>query len=278
MNPKGMVPIGTNFLIYHLKNILKNKSTTMLYYLQIAYKGTAYQGWQRQKNSLGIQQVLEDKLFKITREKCVLIGCGRTDAGVHASEYYAHLRLKKEPNHNLLYKINRILPKDIVIERMFPMDGNRNAQMDAIERTYHYFIHCEPDPFIREVSSYYELECKNVEGLQQCVAAINKATDFRSFCKQPDKVPHTLCTVFDCSWTIEEGGKKMRFEITANRFLRGMVRLLVGNLIRVLEGQTKVEEFIEALEKQKEFLYFTQAHPQGLFLAGVKYPYEFPSV
>lgn len=250
----------------------------MLYYLQIAYKGTAYQGWQRQKNSLGIQQVLEDKLFKITREKCVLIGCGRTDAGVHASEYYAHLRLKEEPISNLLYKINRILPKDIVIERMFPMDGSCNAQMDAIERTYHYFIHCKPDPFIREVSSYYELKRRNLEGLQQCVAAIRIATDFRSFCKQPDKVPHTLCTVFGCDWIIEEDGTKMRFEITANRFLRGMVRLLVGNLIRVLEGQTRTDEFIEALEKQKELPYFTQAHPQGLFLAGVKYPYEFPTM
>lgn len=253
-----------------------SKEQTYLYYLQIAYKGSAYSGWQRQTNSLGIQQVLEDKLFKITREKCVLIGCGRTDAGVHASEYFAHLRLKKEPIPNLLYKLNKILPKDIVIQEMFPMEGHRNAQMDATERTYHYFIHRNPDPFIRTISSYYELECKNMEGLQECVVAIKEATDFRFFCKQPDKVPHTRCEIYDCKWIVIEDGEKMKFEITANRFLRGMVRLLVGNLIRVLEGQTSVEDFLAALNKEKPFPYFTQAHPQGLFLAGVKYPYPLP--
>lgn len=250
----------------------------MLYFLQIAYKGTAYQGWQRQTSSLGIQQVLEEKLFKITREKCVLIGCGRTDAGVHASKYFAHLRLKEEPIPNLCYKINRILPKDIVIEAIYPMQGNRNAQMDATERTYHYFLHLKGEPFIREVSTFYDLGCKNIDGVQQCVDAIKKTTDFRFFCKQPDKVPHTRCAIFDCKWLVLEDGNRMRFEITANRFLRGMVRLLVGNLLLVMEGKLEVTDFISALQREKELPYFTQAHPQGLFLADIKYPYEIPDV
>ncbi|MFK7810586.1 MAG: tRNA pseudouridine(38-40) synthase TruA [Saprospiraceae bacterium] len=249
---------------------------TTLYFLQITYKGTHYQGWQRQKNALGIQQIIEDKLFKVTREKCVLIGCGRTDAGVHASEYFAHLRLKEKPIPNLVYKLNKILPKDIALERMFEMPGHYNAQMDATERTYHYFIHTKPDPFIREISAYYDLKMKNLEGLQQCVAAIKQATDFHAFCKQPEKVPHTKCKIYDCKCIVSKEENKIHFEIRANRFLRGMVRLLVGNLIRVLEGQTSVADFILALKEQKELPFFTQAHPQGLFLAGVKYPYPFP--
>jgi tRNA pseudouridine38-40 synthase len=247
-----------------------------LYFLQIAYKGTAYQGWQRQINGLGVQQVIEDKLAKILQEKCVLIGCGRTDAGVHASPYFAHLRLTKEPIPNLLFKINKLLPKDIVILAIFPMEGHRNAQMDAVQRHYQYFIHRKPDPFIRELSAYYDIESKHPEGLQQCVAAIRSATDFRAFCKQPDKVPHTRCQIFDCQWQMDEDGDKMRFDITADRFLRGMVRLLVGNLLLVLTGELKPEIVISALHQQTELPFFTQAYPQGLFLAGVTYPYDLP--
>ena len=245
----------------------------MLYFLQIAYKGTHYHGWQRQSNCLGIQQVIEDALTKMTRQKCILIGCGRTDAGVHASQYFAHVRLEKEPVDNWQYKLNRMLPSDIAIQNIFPLPHFRHAQHDATERTYQYFIHLDADPFLADFSSFYEIEEQGVNALQQCISAIVKATDFRAFCKQPDKVDHTRCTIFNCTWETMEDGRKMKFEITANRFLRGMVRLLVGNLLEVLKGRLSPEQFIRSLETQEPLPYFTMAYPQGLYLSKVVYPY-----
>ena len=243
----------------------------MNYFLTIAYKGTNYQGWQRQKNGLGIQQVIEDTLSKILRQPCVLMGCGRTDAGVHARNFVAHLRLQKEAIPNLTYKLNRLLPNDIAIKSIHPVPSNAHAQTDAISRRYHYYIHCRPDPFIRELSAYYSLDCKNGIALQNCVAAIKGVNDFRSFCKQPDKVPHTRCKVNHCAWHFIDNNNKMRFEISADRFLRGMVRLLVGNLLEVLEGRLSEKKFIEALQSQKPLPYFKMAYPQGLYLEQVTY-------
>ncbi len=250
----------------------------MLYFLQVAYKGTAYHGWQRQINGLSVQQVLEEAMTKIFRQSVLLHGCGRTDAGVHASQFFAHTHMPESLPSEWRNWINKLLPKDIAILAAHPQQGQRHAQFDATSRTYRYYLHLDVDPFVAEFSTFFDRRPFLSASVQECVAEMLGSLNFRAFCKQPDQYTDTLCEIQQCRWHIHPSGRRFCFEITADRFLRGMVRLLVGNLLEVGTGRLSAERFLAGLHQQEPLPHFKMAHPQGLYLAKVVYPYlEIPA-
>ncbi|MEM9822627.1 MAG: tRNA pseudouridine synthase A [Bacteroidota bacterium] len=245
----------------------------MRYFFHLAYLGNQYHGWQRQPNVIGIQAIVEEALSKICKRTITAIGCGRTDAGVHASQYFLHIDLAKAWTFDPVFRLNKILPKDIAVFDCIEVAPTAHAQFDARLRSYDYFIHGEKDPFLAHTSSLYELDGLNWENLQAAVALLEKHTDYYAFCKRPDLYPHTRCHVELAQLQRSRDGKRLRFRIRANRFLHGMIRLIVGNLLEVGKGKITVADFALALKERQPFRFFNAAYPQGLYLAKVEYPY-----
>ena len=243
----------------------------MKYLLNLAYKGTNYQGWQRQKNGLGVQAVLEEALAKMLGQKVNCVGCGRTDAGVHASQYFCHFVVEKSYDFDPVFRLNKMLPPDIRIYNCRPVDRHFHAQKDAVSRTYRYQIHFQEDPFLHDISTFLPLEDLNMEAMQDATKLLTQHTDFQAFCKQPNLYKSTECQVSTASLKYDQPTQRLYFEITADRFLKGMVRLIVGNLLEVGYGQLSLEAFHSCLSEKKRPPYFKMAYPQGLYLARVEY-------
>ncbi|MEM6316397.1 MAG: tRNA pseudouridine(38-40) synthase TruA [Bacteroidota bacterium] len=245
----------------------------MKYFLHLAYKGTAYQGWQRQANGLGVQAVIEDQLSRMFRQTITLHGCGRTDAGVHASQYFAHFVMNDRWDFDAVFRLNKMLPPDIRVFEIIPIAKDANAQLDVLHRTYDYFIHTQPNPFQHDLSTYYALDSSRINEMKRAAAMISAYTDFKSFCKRPNLYPHTNCQVFHSELSVNERDNSIRFRITANRFLQAMVRMLVGHLVWIGQGQLDLGEFKQLLERPRLNEQPTFTYPQGLYLAKVTYPY-----
>lgn len=245
----------------------------MKYFLHLAYKGTNYQGWQRQINGFGIQQVLEDALSRMFKQRVLLHACGRTDAGVHASQFFCHTVIEKKWNFDAIFRINKMLPNDIRVYEFIPVAPTANAQLDVTARTYDYYIHTTNNPFIAELSTLYLMEKPALEKMQTAANLLTVYRDFRSFCKQPDLYPNTLCEVSFASLTIDANQTRLRFRITANRFLRAMIRMIVGNLVKIGRKELTLAEFEEQLKSPQLTTQPVFAYPQGLYLAKVVYPY-----
>jgi tRNA pseudouridine38-40 synthase len=246
----------------------------MRYFFHIAYKGTNYNGWQRQKTGLSIQEVLETELQQILRQNISCMGCGRTDAGVHAGQYFFHSDIDRDWEMDLLFVLNKKLPDDIVVYDILPMQGWPHAQKDALSRTYDYFIHTRANPFWSEISAFYPLESFSAEKIRTATQLIPNFTDFRAFCKTPDRHAHTLCEVKEANFWMDEKKERLRFQFSANRFLKGMVRLLVGNLLEVGQGRMSVEEFEHHLASGEAPKFMNLADPQGLYLSKVEYSFD----
>ena len=221
----------------------------MKYFLHLAYKGTNYSGWQRQINTPHtIQQTLEEAVSKMVGQPTTCIGCGRTDAGVHASQFYAHIVVEKAFDYDPVERLNRMLPDDISIVECLLVDYPNHAQYDATSRTYEYYIHGQKNAFLSELSAYYSFENLDLEKLKLAAKLIVETSDFSAFCKQPDLYKHTICHIKKAYFEIDEKAQKIVFTITANRFLRGMIRLLVGNMLAVGYGKMSLEQFENALK------------------------------
>jgi tRNA pseudouridine38-40 synthase len=242
------------------------------YFFHIAYKGSEYRGWQRQNNVTSVQEVLEDNLSKLLKEKVNCIGCGRTDAGVHSSQYYFHINTKKIWSDDLLFPLNKILPPNISVYDVFEVDPGNHAQTSATERTYNYFIHTKKNPFLNEISSLYSIK-PDVTKMAQAASLLLKYTDFRSICKSPDSHNHTRCNIYSIQFFTDASKTNFRLQITANRFLRGMIRILVHELIEVGTGLKSVEEFEEMIKQKTPPKFLNLAYPQGLYLSHIKYPF-----
>lgn len=199
-------------------------------------------------------------------------GCGRTDAMVHASQFFLHFDFDGDLPDNLCKTLNLMLPQDIVAYNILPMHDSANAQFDAIERTYDYFFHIFRDPYLSNISSYYDFPDLNIEVMNEACAILTKHTDFRSFCKTPNKHNHTICNVFSAQITTDGNGR-YRFTIKANRFLRGMIRIIMANLLDVGNGKLSVDNFEQVIIDKTPPRFLNMAYPQGLFLSQVKYPY-----
>ncbi len=242
------------------------------YFFHMAFLGTRYHGWQRQANAHSIQEVIEAALTEIMKEKVTIMGCGRTDTMVHASQFYFHADLPAL-DFDLLFRLNKVLPTDLAIYEIIPVQSNQHARFDATQRQYDYFMHTYKDPFLNPVSAQIENRNWQLDKMKQAIALFTRYDDYRAFCKTPDGYEHTRCKVSSAQLFMNEAGDRLRFQISADRFLGRMVRLLVGKLIKIGTGTLSVNEleryFIEKVTPDV----WDPAYPQGLFLSKVTYPY-----
>ena len=244
----------------------------MRYFVWFSYDGTAYHGWQIQPNGNSVQEELQRALSTLLRQDISVTGAGRTDAGVHARVMVAHFDLGGHETFDmkdLAYKLNRILPKDIAVEKVEPVSDDMHARFSATSRTYHYYIHTRKDPFRRAYSCelHYELD---FEKMNEAGRILTTYEDFGAFCKAHSDVKTTLCKVTKAAW-IQTSDSSWYFEITANRFLRNMVRAVVGTLIDVGRGRLSLEEFRKVIEGKRRTEAGESMPANALFLEEVKY-------
>jgi tRNA pseudouridine38-40 synthase len=243
------------------------------YFFHIAYHGTNYSGWQKHLGMRTVQEVLEAALGKLLKTEVNINGCGRTDAQVHAAQFFFHADIDRDLGDEFFFRLNKILPDDIAVFEIIPMQGLPHARFDAIQRTYDYFIHTRKDPFFSRFSSLYLNADLNLEKMKAAVALLPLYNDYRGFCKMPDKQESTICTISSASLCANRNGDKIRFEISANRFLSKMVRIIIGRLLEIGEGKMSVDEFEHYLINKETPKVIIPAYPQGLYLSKVTYPY-----
>ena len=244
---------------------------TQRYFLQCSYKGTHYHGWQVQPNAVSVQEVLEDALSKQLREKIAVVGAGRTDTGVHASFYVLHFDVETPIPENLdiVYKLNRFLPKDIAIQNIQKVDNEMHARFSAVSRTYKYYIATQKNPFATE-SSYTYVKPLKLGEMNEAASILFEYTDFTSFSRLHSDVKTNDCKIMQAIW--EKTDNQLVFTIKADRFLRNMVRAIVGTLLEVGRGKLTVEQFRKITEKKDRGAAGASAPAQGLFLVDVEYP------
>lgn len=246
----------------------------MRYFIHLGFDGTHYSGWQKQDNTRQtVQEVVEQTLAQLLKRPVVAYGCGRTDAGVHASQYVLHIHLEEPPAFDLKYRLNKNLPDDIAVFDVIEVGEDQHARYDAIARTYDYFIHWKKDPFLIRYSNFYEDLTLDVDRMRQAAALILATTDCKPLCKQPDLYENTLCRISRCAVFADEASGRMRFTITSDRFLRGMVRFSVFFLVKVGSGEMSLDEFAAILRQDIVLTQKQPVLPHGLFLSKVEYPY-----
>ena len=246
----------------------------MRYFLVLDYNGANYFGWQRQPEQDTVQERIERALSTLLRTDTEITGAGRTDTGVHARNYVAHFDSDVENLHSntdFLYKLNCILPFDINIQRIVQVKPEAHARFDAIKRTYRYYITSRKDVFRFPLT--YRVRNLNIEKMNLAAAELLKYTDFTSFSKLNTDVKNNNCTIYKALWTESTNGELV-FSITANRFLRNMVRAIVGTLIEVGYGKISIDDFRQIIEAKDRGLAGTSAPAQALFLEKIEYPYE----
>ena len=241
----------------------------MRYFIELSYKGTNYHGWQIQPDASSVQEEITKALATILQEKILLVGAGRTDAGVHASQMFAHVDTVKKLTDDYVHKLNAILPNDIVIKSIKEVSDETHARFDAVSRTYEYRILLGRDPFLLETT--WQLHQKNlqIEKMNEAANLLFKYEDFESFSKVKTDVNTFNCSIMKAVWTLED--KHLIFHIKANRFLRNMVRAIVGTLIEVGLGKKTVEDFRKIIESKKRSQAGLSVPAKGLFLTEVCY-------
>jgi len=247
------------------------------YFLQLSYNGCTYNGWQKQENTTNtVQQLLEDKLGMILKEKVVLTGCGRTDTGVNARNYIAHFDLVQtdllKNKQHWIYKFNTVLPAEIAIQDIVPVKSNAHARFDALDRQYFYFISQQKDPF-RSSFSWYVYGELDFELMNKAAQILLEYQDFTSFSKLNSQNKTNICIVTKAMWQKSNEGE-WRFTICANRFLRGMVRAIVGTMVMVGKNKMSLKEFREVIEAKNRAIAGNNAPPNALFLNRIRYPKE----
>ena len=250
----------------------------MRYFIRISFKGSAYSGWQRQENAPSVQAALEHALSLYLSEPVEVCGAGRTDAGVHALHYIAHFDSNQldilDRHIDYVYKLNAILPSDISVHAMTLVSPDAHARFDALLRSYQYYIHLVKNPFVQEFSLFcpYLL---NLDDMNQAAALLLGTHDFSAFAKLHSNNKTDVCTVTKALFTpvSSEYYSGILFEISANRFLRNMVRAIVGTLIDVGRGKIAPEGILSVLSKKDRNAAGTSVSAQGLFLYKIDYPY-----
>lgn len=245
----------------------------LTYFIHLAYDGSDYCGWQRQTNAISVQQVIEQKLEIICKKFIRIYGCGRTDTGVHASSFFAHIFLEEELTFDLAFRLNKHLPPGIVVFNVFPVEKERNARFSATSRTYDYFIHGIQSPILDKYSSYYDLSDYDFVAMKKAVESLPAFSDFRAVCKQPESHNTTICIVTNADLLIDEKHQRLRFTITANRFLKGMIRTITSYLLKIGAGEMTVDEFQHLILHGHTEPTIKSALPNGLYLSEVHYPF-----
>ena len=242
----------------------------MRYFVWFGYDGAAYHGWQIQPNGNSVQEELQKGLSTLLREEISVTGAGRTDAGVHARVMVAHFDTEKTLDcRQLAYKLNRLLPQDIAVDRVEQVSDDLHARFSATSRTYHYYIHTRKDPFRRAYSCemHYDLDFTK---MNEAGRILTTYEDFGAFCKAHSDVKTTLCQVTKAEW-IQTSDSSWYFEITANRFLRNMVRAVVGTLIDVGRGKLTLDDFRKVIEGKQRSDAGESMPANALFLEEIVY-------
>ncbi len=245
------------------------------YFITLSYNGSNFNGWQIQLNTPNtVQQTLEDNFSLIFKEKVAVTGCGRTDAGVHARNYVAHIDLQKtlssEELNKICFKLNKILPPSISIQHIKAVKPEAHARFDATARVYQYYISQQKNPF-RHAFTHYVYGEINFDLMNQAAKLLCEYNDFTSFSKLHTQNKNNLCEISYAQW-LPCGEQEWLFKITANRFLRGMVRAIVGTLLQVGRNKISIEEFRTIIEAKNRSKAGENAPPQALFLCGIQYP------
>lgn len=243
----------------------------MRWAIEVAYDGTNYHGWQVQPNGVSVQEVLQNCLTLLLREPIEVIGSGRTDTGVHATGQVAHFNTSKSLPHDFLKKINSFLPPDISILQVASVPHDFHARFSAIRRYYIYQITQRKDPFLRNKALFcpYPLD---LNAMQQAASFLLNYDDFQSFCKAHADNEHYLCKIYQAEWKPQD--HLLTLHIQANRFLRGMVRAIVGTLLEVGKNKLHLNEFCKIIEAKDRRFAKANVSPSGLFLKKVIYPSE----
>jgi len=242
----------------------------MRFFFEIAYNGTNYAGWQSQPNATGVQEVVENTLSKLLRADIEIVGSGRTDAGVHCEQQFFHIDVKNEfESESFLVRLNAFLPKDISIQSIRKVKADAHARYSAIERSYEYRITLKKNPFLKSRALHY-FKNVDVQTMNRATALLVGSHDFEAFSKVKTDVNHFICDLKKAEW--KEKGDLLIFSITANRFLRGMVRAIVGTLLDVGTGKISVKDFKAILESKDRKNAGMNVEPYGLYLTKVKYP------
>ncbi|HVG41425.1 MAG TPA: tRNA pseudouridine(38-40) synthase TruA [Chitinophagaceae bacterium] len=241
------------------------------YFLEVAYKGTRYSGFQVQQNAVTIQSEIEKAFNILHRRPLLLTGSSRTDAGVHALQNYFHFDDEEGLNGQFLYKMNAILPDDIVIKALHIMQAGAHCRFDAVSREYEYRIYRSKNPFLKGIAMYYPYKL-NREAMQVAANEVLKQTHFFAFSKSNTQVTNFNCRIIKSSWIETE--EVSIYTIEANRFLRGMVRMLTASILQVGRGRLSVDEFSDYFKAPfQKSTYLVP--PDGLFLKNVNYPLNF---
>lgn len=242
----------------------------MRYFVNLNYDGTRFHGWQVQPNGISVQGELQRCLSLLLRQEVTVTGAGRTDAGVHARMMVAHFDVEQSLDcHQLAYKLNKLLPQDIAIQDIQPVADDLHARFSATARTYHYFLHTVKDPFLRHYSCelHYPLD---FELMNQAARMLLSYDDFGAFCKSHADVKTTLCHVTQAEWRSVGTGRWV-FVITANRFLRNMVRAVVGTLVEVGRGRLSLDDFRRVVEGKRRTEAGESMPAHALFLEKIEY-------
>lgn len=243
------------------------------YFIRLAYDGTGFHGWQRQTCKNTVQDEMEMWLAKILRlPRVITTGCGRTDSGVHAKDFYMHFNpeVDEVDIDLLMFRLGHVLPKAISVYEMFPVHDNAHARYDAIERSYEYHMHYVRRPFYRHFSTYCSTPL-DFDKMNEACSLLIKQGDFGAFSRTGGGQKTTICDVRKAYWV--QNGDQFTFHITADRFLRNMVRAVVGTLMDVGRGKTSFEQFAEIIEMADRNKAGDSARPEGLFLSKIVYPY-----
>ncbi len=241
------------------------------YFIEMAYNGSRFHGWQIQPNAVSVQEVMNDALNKALRQDINVVGCGRTDTGVHASYFVAHFdsSVKIADCDQLVYKLNRIVGKDVVVHSVQEVDVETHCRFHATSRTYHYFLKSEKNPFLSEFS-YRLLYEVDIEQMNKAAELLFDYTDFTSFSKLHTDTKTNNCTIMHVRWERQSDGAV--FIIKADRFLRNMVRAIVGTLLEVGRGKLTLEQFKTVIESKDRGQAGTSVPGQALFLVDIEYP------
>jgi tRNA pseudouridine38-40 synthase len=239
------------------------------YFLEVAYKGTNYSGFQIQQNANSIQQEIENAFCTIQKEKVGFTGSSRTDAGVHALQNFLHFDFEGSIDSHLAYKMNAILPDDIAVIRLIPVNSTAHCRFDALSREYKYFIYRHKDPFLKERAYYFPFKL-DIGAMQHAADVIKNYDDFTSFSKRNTQAKTFICEIEESKWAWE--GEWLVYYVKSNRFLRGMVRALVATMLQVGRGKMTIDAFKMVIEEKDCTKARFGAPPHGLFLSKVSFP------
>lgn len=243
----------------------------MRYFIELAYKGTHYNGWQYQPDAPSVQETLAQAISTLLRSKIDLVGAGRTDTGVHAQQMYAHFDYPEMLDEKkLIQKLNSFLPKDIAVFKIILLHNEAHARFDATSRTYQYHIHTQKNAFQCNDSWYFS-HALDLDLMNKACVMLFDHCDFECFSKVHTDVHTFLCTVTEAHW--QKNGNQLVFTITADRFLRNMVRAIVGTMLNIGQKKTTLQEFQKILDSKDRGQAGFSVPAHGLYLTRIKYPY-----